>query len=294
MHLSKQYRNEILINLIQEKDHRVIIQSLIDKEFLERVILFFEKIVNAKLKNNEITRDWYKSNMLSEELSKDDIAWNAGLTLKSIGNIHGSQSKDIVIDASREHYEILLSSINDLVTNEIDVNLTITLKGVSVSLSLNESLIIINAIAVMRSGIRGGVWSTMGKSIEKPLMILLCKMLSVNPKYYENTCIDDPDNPRESDFFLMSGKEECIRCEVKLMGKGNPESADGALARGTKLFVADKLSNQNKKELDKLDILWVAMADGNTLEQFSNCLDKLEIPHKVSQNSIEAILDEID
>ena len=298
--ITKQYRNDILKNLILETDHRKITQSLIDKEFLERIIIFFKKVVKAKLESNTITQDWYKSTMLSSQLNKEDIAWNAGLNLKSIGNIHGSQSKDIVINASTKHYDELLLHINNLLTNDMNINLTITLKSVSVSLSLNESLVVINAIAVMRAGIRGGMWSAMGKQIEGPLVILLCKMLQVSSKYYENNCIDDQNNPRESDFFLTNNKGDCLRCEVKLMGKGNPESADGAMARNVKIFIADKLSKQNKNELDKRNIFWIAMADGNTLQQFSDCLDKINIPHHKwdAKNNISKVilkfLDELD
>ena len=36
------------------------------------------------------------------------------------------------------------------------------------------------------------------------------------------------------------------RCEVKLMGRGNPESADAVHARSSQVFVADKLSDLNK------------------------------------------------
>lgn len=38
------------------------------------------------------------------------------------------------------------------------------------------------------------------------------------------------------------------------MGKGNPESADAVIARDSKVFVADKLSDLNKKQLDTLKV----------------------------------------
>ena len=47
------------------------------------------------------------------------------------------------------------------------------------------------------------------------------------------------DFEREIDFFLKeNGKIH--KCEVKLMGKGNPESADAFIARESNIFVADK------------------------------------------------------
>ena len=63
--------------------------------------------------------------------------------------------------------------------NEIDLTLTIKMKGVSVDLNVSESLIVINTLAVKRAALRGGLWSTAGKSAEKYLMLTLCKLYQV-------------------------------------------------------------------------------------------------------------------
>lgn len=275
--LSKEARNKIIKSLLLNESHRDLIQIQIDNVFLNKVLSFFEKLVHAKLKRVEINHDWYKENMISDELEKEDIAWNAGLNLKSISNIHGSQRKSVVIKASKQHYDELLNHIDSLISTDVDISLTISLNDVSVVLTVNETLVVINAIAVMRAGLRGGIWSTMGKQIEKPLIITLCKILKVDAKCYKNTCVDNINNPRESDFYLENDDGRCFRCEVKLMGKGNPESADGAMARKAAFFLADKLSDQNKSELNKLNIKWVAMADHNSLQQMSSRLDELHI-----------------
>lgn len=52
-------------------------------------------------------------------------------------------------------------------------------------------------------------------------------------------------------------------CEVKLMGKGNPESADAVIARDNRVFVADKLSDLNKSQLTSLGLEWVELRDTN-------------------------------
>jgi hypothetical protein len=54
-----------------------------------------------------------------------------------------------------------------------------------VDLNVSESLIVINTLAVKRSQIRGSVWSLLGKRLEAPLMISLCKLFGVDKKYYE-------------------------------------------------------------------------------------------------------------
>lgn len=94
-------------------------------------------------------------------------------------------------------------------------------------------------------------------------MQTLCKLYDVpNENYYlkiNNTLIQEADFTREVDFYLTQGGDQ-YKCEVKLMGIGNPESADAVIARDSRVFIADKLSITNKKQLDSvLNIEWVEL-----------------------------------
>ncbi|MGI8495592.1 MAG: CfrBI family restriction endonuclease, partial [Pyrinomonadaceae bacterium] len=66
----------------------------------------------------------------------------------------------------------------------------------------------------------------------------------------------------------MSGDNQ-YKCEVKLMGKGNPESADAIIARDSKVFVADKLSEMNKKQLNSLRVNWIELRSANGFQKFA-------------------------
>ena len=212
-----------------------------------------------------------------------------------------SATKEIVIDASNEHYEILYNSILQLIENqsEIDLTLTIKFRGVSVELNINESLIVINTLAVKRAALRGGLWSTAGKKVEKPLMQTLCILFEVPKEHYaihlKGTKAKQEDNldfEREIDFYLISnGKNH--KCEVKLMGKGNPESADTVIARDSKVFVADKLSDQNKMQLDHLKVNWVELRNENGYQRFEKVLQSLDIPYNKFSGNIDEKLTEI-
>ncbi|MBU1754127.1 CfrBI family restriction endonuclease, partial [bacterium] len=79
--------------------------------------------------------------------------------------------------------------------------------------------------------------------------------------------------------FYLCNKENDYKCEVKLMGKGNPESADAVIARDSKVFVADKLSDTNKAQLDSLKIGWVELRNTNGYKRFKTVLDMLKIPY---------------
>ncbi len=281
----------IISRVIRSKDYRIEIVNMINAEFLQFVVDFFKKVVNAKLQSDSITIDWYKAAFMNEQLSSDDIAINSGLNKKTISNMYRGASKNIVIEASNEHFNALYNSIQTLVDNEQEMKLTLTIKfkGVSVDLNVSESLIVINTLAVKRAALRGGAWSTVGKRVEKPLMLTLCKLFKVSPQYYNaehfvrnrNIAVD-----REIDFYLKNNGKT-YKCEVKLMGQGNPESADAIIARDSDVFVADTLSEQNKHQCEQLGIGWVACRDEDGYKRFAKVLDSLSIPYEYYNGNLE-------
>lgn len=296
MTLTDQVTKNIIRKLLKGEDYRIEVVTLINAEFLQFSIDFFKKVIDAKLQSKNITADWYKEVFLNPKLKIDEIAINSGLNKKTIHNMFNSSTKEIVLDASNEHYDLLYQSIQSLVEteNELDLTLTIKFKGVSVDLNVSESLIVINTLAVKRSALRGGLWSTAGKRVETPLMKTLCKLYKVPSENYKSFFVRDKTKKvdREIDFYLLRDGGLFL-CEVKLMGSGNPEGADAVIARGTNVFVADKLSVQNKNQLDNLKIHWVEMRSENGFTRFKLALEKLNIPHKALENDFEETLDKI-
>lgn len=297
MTLTDQIVKNIITRVIKSQDYRIEIVNLINAEFLQFSVDFFKKIVTAKLNSEDITIDWYKRYFMSEGLSSEDIAINSGLNKKTISNMYGSATRTIVIEASNEHFESLYQSIQTLVEieKEIDLVLTIKLKGVSVDLNVSESLVVINTLAVKRAALRGGLWSTAGKSVEKYLMLTLCKLYQVPESNYDaKHFVKDKGKKvdREIDFYLLE-KDNKYLCEVKLMGKGNPESADAIIARGTNIFVADTLSQQNKNQCDELGIHWIALRDANGFRKFKSILEKLQIPYNDYKGNLDEDLPNI-
>ena len=283
MTLTDQIVKNIITRVIKSQDYRIEIVNLINAEFLQFAVDFFKKIAYAKLDSKEITIDWYKKAFMDETLPSDDIAINAGLNKKTISNMYGTATKTIVIEAANEHFKSLYNSIQALVEleKEIDLTLTIKMKGVSVDLNVSESLIVINTLAVKRAALRGGLWSTAGKSAEKYLMLALCKLYRVPEKNYNAShFVKDRSKKvdREIDFYLLNNGNEYL-CEVKLMGKGNPESADAIIARDSNVFVADTLSQQNKNQCDQLGVNWIALRDKEGYKRFGLALKELGIPH---------------
>jgi hypothetical protein len=302
MTLTDQVVKNIITKIIKSQDYRIEIVNLINAEFLQFAIDFFKKIAIAKYDSQEITIDWYRKSFRNEKLSKDDYAINSGLNSKTIKNMFKTETKTVVINASDKHFESLYHTIQSLVDmeQEIDFILTIKFKGVSVDLNVSESLIVINTLAVKRAAIRGGLWSTAGKRTEKYLMLTLCKLYNVNKEHYDSSTFIKNRNKkvdREVDFYLLNNNTNKYRCEVKLTGMGNPESADAIFARQPAVFVADNLSSQNKNQCDQLGIHWVALRDKDGYKRFGSILEKLGIPHEYYQdnldNDLPIILDSI-
>ena len=292
MTLTDQVVKNIIKRLVKGQDYRIEVVALINAEFLQFAIDFFKKVIEAKLANKDVTIDWYKATFLNKNLSSEDIAINSGLNKKTITNMYNSATKEIVIDASNEHYDILYQSISSLIENQPDIDLTLTIKfrGVSVELNINESLIVINTLAVKRAALRGGLWSTAGKRVEKYLMATLCKIYNVPFEHFDQSKI--PASMREVDFYLIKdGKYH--RCEVKMMGRGNPESADAIFARESDVFVADKLSDLNKQQADMLKVKWVELRNEAGYKRFAKVLTERGIPYTVFQGDLDAHLDTI-
>ena len=97
---------------------------------------------------------------------------------------------------------------------------------------------------------------------------------------------DQRTNPKESlrevDFYMTSPDGQQHKCEVKLMGLGNPESADGAIARGVKVFVFDSIPDGKVKAQLTSDrnLLWVKLRVTDGYKGITLVLELLGIVYK--------------
>src|SRR3990167_9747162 len=125
-------------------------------------------------------------------------------------------------------------------------------------------------------------------------MQTLCGLYSVSSKNYalkiKGKVIDEDDFEREIDFYLVEGKNQ-HKCEVKLMGRGNPESADAVIARDSRVFVADKLSDTNKNQLNSRRGEWVELRSDGGFKRFEVVLDNLKIPYEKLPKNIDKKLE---
>lgn len=272
--------------LMQGEDYRQEVVNSINSSFLDFALNFFKQILDAKLNNIGINIDWYKKYFIQEDnFSPDEVIIFAGMNKKTISNIYGSATKEIMLNVANENIDYLQSLLNMLEdsNDNIGVIIKISYNGISVELNLSESLLVINALATKKIALRGGAWSSIGKRVEKPLMIELCKLCKV-PIEFTNSEIfkknNEMDFDREVDFKIYNSKKDKeFRVEVKLMGKGNPESADAVIARDSDIFIADTLSEQNKNQLKSRGVEFLELKNNkNCVDDFKKILKKLDIP----------------
>lgn len=285
------FRNQVIDNtvdkLISGEDYREEVVNVINANFFDFALEFFKKIVFAKMESKEISLEWYRKNFINDDkLDPAESAIYAGINKKTITNIYNTASKKVVLDVANGNFEYLSSLIDELkqdASEDIGISIKLTYKSIYVELNLVESLLVINALATKKLAIRGGAWSSIGKKVEKPLVTKLCKICGVPRENMDDSIFVkdyELDYDREVDYKLIDKNGNYIRVEVKLMGKGNPESADVIYARDTKMFIADTLSQQNKNQFDANDIPYVEMKNNSdVLGDFIKALNRLNIPH---------------
>ncbi len=263
-------------------------------KFLEFTVQFFKDVVIAKIDHDTIDMDWYKKYFVNGEFDVVDRVVYAGLNGKTIRNIYGTNKHEVSIDASQKYHEELSKKVEYLVENDftdIEIELTIKYSGVSVDLSLSETLLVVTALGAKRAQIRGGTWSDIGKRIELPLMLTLSKLYEVPEANY--SAKGRTGESREVDFHFIDGGGIAHYCEVKLMGKGNPESADSVFARDSNIFIADTLSAANKEQLTRRNRSWIELRSPGGYQKIFQILMGLNIPCVEFAGDLDTALDKI-
>jgi len=294
MALTNRALQNVLRMILKSEHYRKAVVDQIRDDFLDFTVQFFKDIVIAKYENNPIDGDWYKQYFLDGKFSPDETAIYAGINKKTIDNVYGSSARKVVFEVAPKHYEELLEKVTALVADDysdLELELSLRFNGISVHLTLSETLIVVNTLGVKRSQIRGGAWSGLGKSLELPLMLTLAKLYQVPPKHYAGKGLSRQG--RDVDFHFLSHAGQRYRCEVKLMGKGNPESADAIIARDTDIFVADTLSALNKQQLAQRNCHWVELRASAGYQKILDIFTKLDIPCADFSGDLDSALDTI-
>jgi len=292
--LADEALQNVLRMILKGEHYRKAVLLQISEDFLRFSVQFFKDVVYAKIEGIGIDEDWYKENFLSGRYSAKETAIYAGLNAKSVFNIYGSSTREVIMEVAPAFYDELLQNVESLISNEfagLNLRLTINYRDVSVNLTLEESLIVVNTLAAKHAEIRGGAWSGLGKRLELPLMLTLAKLYQVPASHYAGKGLTGES--REVDFHFLSNSGDQFFCEVKLMGKGNPESADSTIARRSNIFIAQTLSDKNKSQLTNRGHHWVELGADDGYKRIFTVFTYLDVPCVEFDGDLDAALDEI-
>ncbi len=190
--------------------------------------------------------------------------------------------------------EDLPHAISTLLENNnpsMEFEIELLRNGVGLHMSLHESLIVVNTLAAKHAEIRGGAWSGLGKRLELPLMLTLAKLYHVPASHYAGKGLTGES--REVDFHFLSASGQQFFCEVKLMGKGNPESADSAIARRSNIFIAQTLSDNNKHQLTNRGHHWIELGAPDGYKRMHTVFSYLDVPCAPFHGDLDSALDAI-
>ena len=275
-------------------NHRSAVFEDINRQFLKYAIDYFVEVARAKLNSEDVSEpDWYLATLNDGLATKEDLAIRTGMPIKTIENIRGSTRREVVLEEGLSNHRQLLRTMEELLAlNQPDLILTIKVGGVGIDLNVTESLVVINSLAVKRQQLSSGMWSAVGNAVERPLMVTLCELFEVEERFYRGG--RSLDGRHQVDFMLQRSGVE-YRCEVKLNGRGNPESVTAAIARNPRIVVADHVSSQNRKTLDANQVAWVALSDPKGYLRFGQALESFGFECATPQDlsRLDDILDEI-
>ena len=123
-------------------------------------------------------------------------------------------------------------------------------------------------------------------------MKTLCRLFQVEKRHYRSGVTHD--GRYQVDFMLTKSGIE-YRCEVKLNGRGNPESVTAAVGRDPRILVADWISEQNREKLSSSQVQWVDLSEPDGYQRFGDVLTTFDIDHQAPLNlgQLDEILDSL-
>ncbi len=294
MPLADEALQNVLRMILKGEHYRKAVVNEISDDFLRFTVRFFKDVASAKIEGLELSEDWYKRYFLEGRYPPKETLVYTGLNDKTVLNIYGSASRRVILEVVPEYYNELMQRVGELISNEFpDIRLSMTIRynDCSVELSFRETLIVVNTLAAKHAEIRGGAWSGLGKRLELPLMLTLAKLYQVPSSHYAGKGLTGEN--REVDFHFLNRASHQFFCEVKLMGKGNPESADSTIARRSNIFIAQTLSNKNKSQLNNRGHHWVELGATDGYKRIFTVFSYLDIPCVDFDGDLNAALDDI-
>lgn len=268
----KKLLSKIVYSVLAGEDYRTYVLATINKRFIDKVEELTAEIFEYKKEGDNwlenLLNDTYKK---KGKENKFKLLWFGGLNDKTVKNMTGGTSrKEVCIELGKQNIEALKLLLTEIDKDlQYQINIIIKKGSEQVVLDELESMIFVNIISTMKLTIQGGAWSEVGKQTEKSLLFTIFQMLNV-PKddcvlIFDEMKKKDLVGNREIDAIVFDKDGEPLTIELKLLGIGNPEIGDEALARKVDLFLIDRLSDMMIRESENAGVKVVEFRQKNPL-----------------------------
>jgi hypothetical protein len=305
----KELISKIIYSIITGKDYRTYVLATINKRFIDKTQELISEIFEYKQKGD----DWIEK-LLDDTFKKPGkdnkfkLLWFGGLNDKTVKNMTGGIStKEVCLDLGKKNIKALQLLLEELGKSQDFYQIKITIKKDNKQVKLNfaESLIFINIISAMKLTIQGGAWSEVGKKTEKALLYVIFCLLKIPNNSYILKAKDITKftqekgliGSREIDAIVFSKDKKPITIELKLLGIGNPEIGDEALARKVSLFLTDRLTDMMKNEAEKMGIKTIEFRQENPLMEIYKFLASKNVdcspPDEMTPQELEVKINKI-
>jgi len=301
----KELISRIIHSILIGQDYRTFVLATINKRFIDKVEELTAEIFEYKKRgDNWLEKLLEDTSRKKGKENKFKLLWYGGLNDKTVKNMTGGTSKkEVCLEIGKknlESFRLLLSEIES--ESPYKIKIIIKKDNEQVELDDLESIIFVNIISAMKLTIQGGAWSEEGKQTEKSLLYVIFTILGIPEDDYI-LIFDEMKKKglvenREIDAIVFNRNKEPITIELKLLGIGNPEIGDEALARKVDLFLIDRLTEMMIKESEKIGVKVIEFRQENPLKEiykfFSsknvNCNEPEDMTSEELKEKIEQII----
>lgn len=295
----KEFISKIIYSILTGQDYRTYVLATINKRFIDKAQELISEVFEHKRRGDnwleKLLEDTFKK---KGKENKFKLLWFGGLNDKTVKNMTGGTStKEVCLDLGRKNIEALKILLKEFDSGENLYQLRIIIRKGKEQVELDEveSIFFVNIISAMKLTIQGGAWSEVGKKTEKGLLFVISRLLKIPEDNYILTTEEMKKKGlvenREIDAIVFSKNKEPLTIELKLLGIGNPEIGDEALARKVSLFLIDRLTEMMKEESEKIGVKVIEFRQENSLMEMYKFFKSKNVncspPEKMKPNELE-------
>ena len=228
------YIDDIVSAIFRKENHRKLVLKEAERRIAIEINGLFKKILAKKTEK----RDWWKNELILNNPSKDELIWFGGLNSKTIFNILGTTKIDECRKLCAENYDVIINLVKELPEEFPKPTIVLSWKGKKISLTENESFMLVRSLMAMVKTITGGIWSEVGKQAGDKFLKKLFEKLGIpeGPLYSSPLggayyVLNVEERGRSMDAVVYFKNQRVLGIEIKILGAGNPEIVDEAISR---------------------------------------------------------------